>query len=253
VGLEPSWTGTTPHGGSHHVVRTLKSAAAVIILFMTRTCLVLDFDGTILDTEESLYRAWAELWADHGQQLSLVDWQQNIGSDDTFDPWAELELRLGRPLEPALRDLRRSRRDEIQAQHGPRPGITDWLAAAKHLGLPVGIASSSPIDWVEGHLSRLGLREQFSCIVCRDDEIPPKPSPISYLTVCQRLDAHPSRSIAVEDSPHGVAAAAAAGLFVVATPHGLTNDLDFSQADVVVASLRDLSLSDAMVKLRLRM
>ena len=32
-------------------------------LTVARACLVLDFDGTILDTEESLYRSWAELWA----------------------------------------------------------------------------------------------------------------------------------------------------------------------------------------------
>jgi beta-phosphoglucomutase-like phosphatase (HAD superfamily) len=139
---------------------------------MTGSCLVLDCDGTILDTEEPLYRAWAELWADHGQQLALADWQRNIGRDDLFDPWVELELRLGRALDPALNDLRRARRDEIQAEHAPRPGITDWLEAASNLGRSVGIASSSPVDWVEDHLSRLGLREQFSCLVCRDSEIP---------------------------------------------------------------------------------
>jgi HAD superfamily hydrolase (TIGR01509 family) len=215
---------------------------------MIGSCLVLDFDGTILDTEEPLYRAWAELWADHGQQLVVADWQRNIGRDDLFDPWGELELRLGRALDPGLNDLRRKRRDEIQAQFRPRPGVTDWLAAAKELGLPVGIASSSPIDWVDGHLSRLGLRDQFSCIVCRDDEIPAKPSPISYLTVCERVHAEPSRSVAVEDSPHGVAAAVAAGLFVVATPHGLTSGLDFSQADIVASSLGDLRFTDVLTE-----
>ena len=66
-------------------------------------CLVLDFDGTILDTEAPLYRSWAELWADHGHQLALADWQRNIGGDDLFDPWIELEARLGRPLDAGLR------------------------------------------------------------------------------------------------------------------------------------------------------
>ncbi len=219
---------------------------------MTGSCLVLDFDGTILDTEESLYRAWAELWADHGHELALEEWQQNIGRDDIFDPWGELERRLGRALDPDLNDLRRARRDEIQAGHGPRPGVTAWLAAAQGLGLPVGIASSSSIDWVDDHLSRLGLRDQFSCVVCRDSDIPAKPSPVSYLTVCERLNAEPSRSIAVEDSPHGVAAAVAAGLFVVAIPHGLTSNLDFSQADIVSGSLDDLTLPDILAKAALR-
>ncbi|MGH9080405.1 MAG: HAD family hydrolase [Acidimicrobiales bacterium] len=207
---------------------------------------MLDFDGTILDTEESLYRVWAELWDEHGHDLALADWQQNIGSDDTFNPWTELELRLGRTLDPALQDVRRQRRDEMQLELEPRPGITGWLNAAHALGLPVGVASSSPINWVEGHLSRLGLRHQFSCLVCADDDIPAKPSPISYVAVCEQLDADPARSVAVEDSPHGVAAAVAAGLFVVAVPHGLTSGLDFSQADLVVASLGDLTFTEVL-------
>jgi beta-phosphoglucomutase-like phosphatase (HAD superfamily) len=52
----------------------------------------------------------------------------------------------------------------------------------------------------------------------------------------------------VEDSPHGVAAAVTAGLFVVATPHGLTSGLDFSQADIVAASLGDLTLFDVLAE-----
>jgi phosphoglycolate phosphatase-like HAD superfamily hydrolase len=53
--------------------------------------LVMDFDGTILDTEEPVYRSWAELWFEHGYELSLADWQAMIGTEATFDPWAELQ------------------------------------------------------------------------------------------------------------------------------------------------------------------
>jgi putative hydrolase of the HAD superfamily len=69
---------------------------------------------------------------------------------------------------------------------------------------------------------------------------------MSYLVACERLGADPSRSVAVEDSPHGIAAAVSAGLFTVVTPHGLTNDLDLSAADLVVASLLELDLSEAL-------
>lgn len=210
------------------------------------TCLILDFDGTILDTEESLYRSWAELWDDHGHRLALADWQANIGTDDVFDPLAELETRLGRSLDAGDQDRRRRRRDEIQAQHGPRPGVLRWLSEAEASGIPVGIASSSPLEWVEGHLDRLGLRGSFSCLVCRDDQVPAKPSPTSYRLACAQLGADARRSVAVEDSPNGVTAAVAAGLFTVAVPHDLTSGLDLSAADLVLASLDDLTLSDAL-------
>jgi HAD superfamily hydrolase (TIGR01509 family) len=212
--------------------------------------LVMDFDGTILDTEEPVYRSWAELWAEHGYELSLADWQAVIGTEGTFDPWAELETRAGRRLDPALQERRRARRDELQARHTTRPGVLDWLEEAARSGVPVGIASSSPQEWVDAHLERLGLRKFFACVVCASDVVPAKPNPTSYRLTCERLGADPLRSIAVEDSPHGVAAAMAAGLYTVAVPHPLTADLDLSAANLTVESLEMLTLSEAIAQAR---
>lgn len=214
-------------------------------------CLVLDFDGTILDTEEPVYRSWAELWEVHGHELVLARWQAVIGTDDPFDPWGELEVLVGRPLDPALQVRRQARRDELLAGHGPRPGVTSWLEEAEELGVPVGIASSSPPAWVEGHLDRLGLRQRFTCLVCCDGVVPAKPDPTSYRLACERLAAAPSASVAVEDSPAGVAAASAAGLFTVAVPHGLTADLDLSAATLVVSTLEELALADVLERAEL--
>lgn len=217
-----------------------------------RAALVLDFDGTVLDTEMALFRAWSELWADHGEELDLGHWQTVIGTDSDFDPWTALEDRLGRPVEEALRERRRQRRDELLHALEPRPGVLDWLAEAERLGVPVGVASSSPADWVDGHLCRLGLRDRFGHLACVDGVIPAKPDPTSYRTACLRLGADPARSVAVEDSPHGVAAAVEAGLFTIAVPHDLTEGLDFGRADLVVASLERLALAEALDQARRR-
>ncbi len=213
---------------------------------------MLDFDGTILDTEEPVYRSWAELWEGHGHELVLSRWQSIIGTDDTFDPWGELEHLVGHPLDPALQVQRTARRDELLAGHEPRPGIVSWLQQAEDLGVPVGVASSSPPAWVEDRLERLGLRKRFTCLVCCDGVVPAKPDSTSYRLACERLGAHPSMSVAVEDSPAGVAAAAGAGLFTVAVPHGLTADLDLSAAAVVVGSLAELALADVLERARRR-
>jgi HAD superfamily hydrolase (TIGR01509 family) len=213
---------------------------------LPRAGLVLDFDGTILDTEEPLYRSWVEVWDNHGHRLERADWQRNIGGDDLFDPWSELERLLGRPLDPDLADRRRLRRDEIQADRPLRDGVLEWLAGAEALGVPVGVASSSSHEWVDGQLGRLGIRHRFAALVCRSEDVPAKPAPTSYRLACGLLGAEPARSVAVEDSPHGVAAAVAAGLYTVAVPHPLTRDLDLGRADVVVDSLLALSVSEAL-------
>ncbi|MDQ1428364.1 MAG: hypothetical protein QOK39_1840 [Acidimicrobiaceae bacterium] len=211
-------------------------------------CLVLDFDGTIVDTEQPVYQSWAELWQDHGVELRRARWQAVIGTDGDFDPWVELQHLVGRTLDPALVVRRRARRDELQAAYGPRRGVVAWLEQAREAGVPVAIASSSPLEWVAGHLGRLGLADRFAAVVCRDEIVPPKPDPRSYREACRLLGAEPRRSVAVEDSHHGVRAAVTAGLFTVAVPHGLTDDLDLSAADLIAASLEDLSLADVLAR-----
>jgi HAD superfamily hydrolase (TIGR01509 family) len=207
--------------------------------------LILDFDGTILDTEGPVYEAWRELWEACGVTLEREFWQSLIGTEAGFDPWAALVDQVG-PLDPTLQDHRRARRDELQALESVRPGVLDWLEQASSLGLPVGIASSSPAEWVVGHLSRIGLLHRFGCICCVSEEVPAKPDPALYLSACDGLGAAPGLSVAVEDSPHGVASARAAGLYVIAVPHDLTADLDLSAADMVVGSLVAVALSDAL-------
>lgn len=149
-------------------------------------------------------------------------------------------------MDPTRAEVRRRRRDELQAAHKPREGVLAWLDEAESSGIGVGIASSSPGDWVEGHLDRLGLSRRFACVVCAGDGVPAKPDPASYRMACRILGAEPAASVAVEDSPHGVRAASQAGLYTVAVPHGLTADLDLSEADLLVESLHQVTLADAL-------
>jgi HAD superfamily hydrolase (TIGR01509 family) len=208
--------------------------------------LIFDFDGTVLDTEMPVYRGWADLYAEHGEEIDLAWWQSSIGTADEPDLFAMLEQRLGRTLDPSWREWRRNRRDELLDVEVIRPGVLEWLDEADALDIPVGIASSSPIEWVERHLDRLGLLERFACFACCNDVIPAKPDPTSYRLACEALHARPSRSIAVEDSPHGIAAATGAGLHTIAVPHGLTSSLDLTRADLVLTSLADATLAEVL-------
>jgi putative hydrolase of the HAD superfamily len=206
---------------------------------------IFDFDGTILDTERPAYEAARELWADHGIALTVEEWTWRIGTSGHENPFVELQERLGRPLDPALDVRRLERKNELTDAAPLQPGVLAWLDEAAGLGVPVGIASSSPLTWIERNLTRLGLLERFSCFACVPD-LPAKPDPTSYRHAVEQLGGDPAVSVAVEDSAHGVAAATAAGLWTVAVPHDLTRQMDLSGADRLVASLADLSLSAAL-------
>jgi beta-phosphoglucomutase-like phosphatase (HAD superfamily) len=104
--------------------------------------------------------------------------------------------------------------------------------------------TSGPSDWVAWHLDRLGQAGGWDCIVCANhDATVAKPRPALYLKALDELGIGASEAAAIEDSPNGVAAAKAAGLFCVAAPNSVTAGLDLSAADIVVDSLADLPLS----------
>ena len=129
-----------------------------------------------------------------------------------------------------------------------REGVDRWLADAQHLGLDLAIASSSPRDWVTGHLETFGLLDRFRVIRNRDDVAHAKPAPDLYLSALEGLGVDASEAIAIEDSPNGAVAAKAAGLYVVAVPNGVTRQLQFERADLVLDSLADRDLADVLAR-----
>jgi HAD superfamily hydrolase (TIGR01509 family) len=206
---------------------------------------IFDLDGTLVDTETPEFVSWREIYAAHGATLEPAAWSATIGTTDSgWNPYAHLESLVGRPVDRAsIRARRRARFDELTGAAEPRPGIVDWLDEARDLGLGVGLASSSGAVWVGRFLDALRLRDRFDVLATRDRVTCSKPDPELYLLALRELGVDAGRALAVEDSPNGVAAAKAAGLFCVAVPNPLTAALDLTAADVVLESLADRSLS----------
>jgi HAD superfamily hydrolase (TIGR01509 family) len=209
--------------------------------------LVFDFDGLILDTETPEYVTVAEAYAEFGLDLSIDEWRGIVGTAD-HPHWTEmLGDALGRPYD--VDDVRRRRVERhhaLIAEEQVRPGVIELLDAAVDADLAVAVASSSPTDWVAGHLDRLGLRSRFASLHTRDHVARgrAKPAPDLFRLAVDHLDVAPGSAVALEDSPHGVTAASAAGLPVVAVPNRITEGGDFSAADLVVPSLADVALDD---------
>jgi len=180
---------------------------------------VLDMDGTLIDTER-LYKACtldtlASLgWPDqHALLLEMVGL-----SSDKCD--ALLRATFGDDF--PLVEYRKSfitRRQALADQHIPvKKGtiaLLDALAAAR---IPMAIATSSMRESAERNLRIAGLRERFDIVVTADDVKDAKPSPDVYLLAARTLGVAPTECIAVEDSGHGVMAAKAAGMATIMVP-----------------------------------
>lgn len=210
--------------------------------------LIFDFDGLILDTEVPDYQCWQELYAEHGTSLPLETWASNIGlAAGHFDPHTHLENTVGRSIDRArMTAKRRARFLELLAEQAILPGVESYISEGKQRGLKIGLASSSDSDWVVGHLTRLGLVEQFDCIRCADHVSKAKPDPELYLAVLKAFGLPASQAIAFEDSPNGITAAKRAGLFCVTVPNPMTSQLSLSHADLRLTSMAEMSLADLL-------
>lgn len=218
---------------------------------MAIRALIFDFDGSILDTERPDLLAWEAVFEEHGVVLPRDRWYESIGSDgDAYDVCAHLEELVGRRIEHDLvRGRHHSRIMELIAQERPRAGVLDWLDDAQQRGLSLAIASSSPRSWVEGHLRTHGLYDRFHALRCRDDVTRSKPAPDLFQAAIDALGVAPTEAIAIEDSPNGVRAAKAAGLFCIAVPNEVTGALRFDHADVVLDSLATRTLAEILTGL----
>lgn len=212
--------------------------------------LIFDFDGLILETEGPIYQSWQELYESYGSYLPFSTWATVIGTmDSPFDPLALLEEQLGYSLDPdEIVSKRLVRELELTAKQPILPGVHEYISDSQRLGLKLGLASSSDCEWVTGHLERLELISYFDCIRTSDDVELTKPDPAVYLSVLSGLNLSPNQAIALEDSPLGALAAKRAGLYCVAVPNEMTQDLPLDHADMRLDSLADLPLEALLSK-----
>jgi HAD superfamily hydrolase (TIGR01509 family) len=209
---------------------------------------VFDFDGLLMDTETTLVEAWKAEWRHHGLELDLDDgfWPGHGG--DTFaSHTAKLAAAVGPGFDHDESSARRrALREELHEGLDFRPGIRDWLAEARSGGLRVAIASSSPREWVAGHLERVGAVDLFDQITTGDEVSRHKPDPEIYQLALQRLGLKGEQTVAVEDTAHGTAAAIAAGMWTIAIPNPFVSPTALRHADLVLESAADHSLSECL-------
>ena len=205
---------------------------------------VFDMDGLLVDSEDSWTIAETTLFTRYDKPFGLDEKRALLGN--AGDAIARLLERLldqpgrGRELGDELLALVLdvARRDGV----APRPGAVALVEDLRGR-VPLAVASNSPRSLVDLALSSAGLLEGWGTVVCGADVEALKPAPDIYLEACRRLGVRPGEAVALEDSPTGVAAARAAGLFVIGVPSVPGVVLE---ADLVADSLADRPVRAAL-------
>lgn len=213
--------------------------------------IVFDFDGLILDTETPDYRAWQEIYAEHGQSLSFDRYAEGVGvRAGAVDYVGILNGLAGVALDRATTEARhRARLREILSRQPLRPGVRAHVDAGRRMGLRLAVASSATRAWVMGHLEQRGVLAAFEAVRTIEDVGQGKPAPDLYLAVLDALQVQPHAAVAYEDSPNGLLAARRAGMRTVAVPNPITERLDLSGADLRIPSLAETPLPELLARL----
>ena len=218
---------------------------------MAFAAVIFDFDGLIIDSETPLFDIWQEIYAQHGASLTLEDWQHALGTQGGFDPYTDLCARSGRPVTRARWASWVSREHWRRCETQPLlPGVADRLAEARSIGLKTAVASSSEAAWVRPWLERHDLLDAFDAVCTRDDVSAVKPAPDLFLLAARRMSVAPGACLVFEDSPNGLRAARAAGMWAIAVPNALTQPLELPPHDLALESLAMRTLASLREALR---
>ncbi|MBN1571557.1 MAG: HAD-IA family hydrolase [Acidobacteria bacterium] len=210
------------------------------------THIIYDNDGLLLDTEPFYTKAHQIMAARFGKVFDWAVKSKMIGlraedSANVIINALQLPFSVAEYLEERKHLLK-----EMFPQAEPMPGAVHLTMHLHGLGIPQAVATSSDRYYFDLKITHhKEWYKIFQCVVFGDDpEIRQgKPAPDIFLLAAERLRADPSHCLVVEDSPAGIEAARAAGMFAVAVPDPNMDDRVYSGAHQIIRSLNELDLS----------
>src|SRR5690348_7133981 len=167
-------------------------------------------DGVLVDGEPLHFAAVNQLLGEEGKSISLEAYKPYMG---TKTGWQEMIATFGlsQPMEHYSLRYREMILESYREHSEALPGAVEVVRAIQRAGVPLAVASSSILPWVEACLSKLGLLDAFGVIVTGSDVKNGKPAPDIYLAATERLGVAARECLAIEDAPAGIESARAAG------------------------------------------
>ena len=217
---------------------------------MTVRAIVFDFDGVIANSEPLHYRAFHDVLAEAGADLSEKDYYDRYLGYDDVGVFKTVATDRGLAWDAegiATLVARKAARIDVLERNMSLlfPGA-DAAVRRAAAAVPIAIASGALGAEIRKVLARERLAKYFTVIVAAEDTPVSKPAPDPYLRAVALLAPALGGAIAaadvvaVEDSPWGLQSARAAGLRTVAVAH--TYAASALDADLVIGSIGDLDI-----------
>jgi phosphoglycolate phosphatase len=207
---------------------------------------LLDLDGTLLDTVLDLHAAACGMLADLGRPPVAVEEIRAYvgrGIPNLVKRVLAGKLEAADDPNPPPADALTSFKKHYEHFNGraakPFPGVIEGLDAFKAMGLPMGVITNKAQAFTVPLLERTGLMSYMQVAVAGDQLPKPKPDPMPLVWACGRMNVSPADTLMIGDSVHDYHAGRNAGCKVFLVPYGYNEGQDVKglAADAIVESI----------------
>ncbi len=204
---------------------------------MAITTVLLDVDGTLLDTRNFIYSAFEHTIAYHGlPPLTRAELQPRMGL-----PLEQIYASMCQEHAPLLVETHRTFQGHNLHLSIAFAGSMEALEALRDAGAALAAVTSRSRRTSVSTLEQAGLARYFDAIVSAEDGggLKPDPAPLRHALTVLGRDA--STAAMVGDTPHDIEAGKALGIFTVAATYGFRGETVLeSNPDAAIRSIVEL-------------
>jgi HAD superfamily hydrolase (TIGR01509 family) len=208
---------------------------------MRYTAVLLDIDGTIIDSNDAHAHAWVKAFERHGYTVDYPAVRSRIGKggDKLLAELADLDSERGKG-----RDIAEARTSIFKTEFLPRlqatPGARAMLEWLRRAGVTVTVATSATANEVTDLLRQAGVDDLIDSAASSDEADASKPDPDIVVAALHKSGARRDHAIMIGDTPYDIAAATTAGIATVAFRCGGWTDADLKGARAIYDNPADL-------------
>lgn len=170
--------------------------------------MLIDIDGTLVDSNEKHTDCWLEAFAHFGVAVPRDEIRRQIGKGGDLLVPDTLRARETRRFGEALKKYRGElwKRRYMESVE-PFPGVREALEQLHGRGIRLALASSANADEVEYYVELLGVEKLLEGSTSKKDAETSKPAPDIFQAALAQVDADPAAALVVGDTPWDVIAA----------------------------------------------
>lgn len=183
--------------------------------------LLIDMDGTIVDSLPMLFDAYRAFLHQFGQVGTSQEFLTLIGpSIPEIVVILKERYHLKGDLDTLLEGYQKGLLDTYRHHIQAFPQVREVLIYAKAMGFHLALVSSAEGEIVQACLEGLSLAPFFDVVVSKTPSLKSKPAPDLYLQALKSLGVDSDACIAIEDAKNGVLASTGANIFTLWITHG---------------------------------